>query len=117
MDLPTTTICFDCRKTVQVGKTELVTDPIVREGKTYHGMATSVQRRVCDDCRTPKTTEWIFDLKYSFEGREMWATHRIYLPVAKTEQQAAIKLVQEWTKGHVESAELICFELVSYRSY
>lgn len=115
--LPTTTICYDCGKTVPVGSTELVTDPIIREGKTYHGMATSVQRRVCDACRTPKTTEWIFQLEYTFQGRTRTPQHRVYLPIGKTEHQAMIKVVQEWTREHVAEAELLSVELVSYRSY
>lgn len=116
MDL-STTICFDCGKTVEVGKTELVTDPVVREGKTYHGMATSIQRRVCDDCRTPKTTEWIFEIEYEFGGRTRVSTQRVYLPIDKTEQQAVIRLIRDWTAGHVAEAELLRYELVANRSY
>lgn len=42
-----TAICADCRQPVTYANTKIVSEPIQREGKAYHGMATTAERRVC----------------------------------------------------------------------
>lgn len=43
----TTAICADCRQPVAYANSKIVSEPVVREGKTYHGMTTHTERRVC----------------------------------------------------------------------
>lgn len=42
-----TAICADCRQQVTYANTKIVSEPVVREGKTYHGQTTTRERRVC----------------------------------------------------------------------
>lgn len=43
-------VCSECRKEVPAAATQVVVEPIHRDGPTYYGMATSKERRVCTDC-------------------------------------------------------------------
>ena len=43
----TTAICAECRQPVAYANTKIVSEPVKHEGKVYHGMTTSVERRVC----------------------------------------------------------------------
>src|SRR3546814_5848971 len=43
----TTAVCADCRQEVTYANTKVLSEPVQREGKTYHGMTTRSERRVC----------------------------------------------------------------------
>jgi hypothetical protein len=45
-----TAICADCGAAPTYANTKIVEEPIVREGKTYPGMATHKAKRVCASC-------------------------------------------------------------------
>jgi hypothetical protein len=129
----TETTCYDCKQPKALADTEIVTEPVIREGKTYHGMATSWQRRVCSTCRAlletvapnanpewlpePKTIEWSFELTYTYQGKTRKPTRRLTMPADKTEHQAMIRVIQEWTRAHVEAAELLSVVLVHSRAF